>query len=206
MIKGTLMKDILITTLRNRATTRAEFRHAANRLASLLAHETAALLPHKPIDIMTPIAPFTGTALKNRVVLVPILRSGLALIPAFIDCFADAPIGCVGLKRDEKTAEPHQYYLNMPPIGEHDYVIILDPMIATGGSGSAAIKILKDRGVREDHIIFVAVIASQAGVDQLKKSFPAMTVTVATVDKELTPNHFITPGLGDFGDRYFGTL
>ena len=199
------MKDILLTQLRDRTTSRAEFRRAAQELASILAYETVAMLPHKSIDIMTPVAPFSGTALSDPVVLVPILRSGLTLVPAFVDYFPDAAIGCIGLKRDEKTGIAHQYYSNMPPIGKHDRVIVLDPMIATGGSGCDALEIIQDLGISEERIFFVAIIASQQGLDRIKTSFPRVTVIVPAVDRELTPNFFITPGLGDFGDRYFGT-
>lgn len=199
------MKDILLTTLRDRMTSRAAFRHAARDLSSILAYETAALLPRKTHDIMTPIAPFKGTVLNDPVVLVPILRSGLTLVPAFVDYFPDAAIGCVGLKRDEKTGIARQYYLNMPPIGKHDRVLVLDPMIATGGSGCDALKIIKDLGIAEERIFFVAIIASQKGIDTIKKSYPGVTVIVPAIDPELTPNFYITPGLGDFGDRYFGT-
>lgn len=200
------MKELLLTTLRNRNTTRVEFRHAANQLAHILASEMAAMLPREKFHINTPIAPFEGVKLAQPVILVPILRSGLALLPAFIEFFPDAAVGCIGLKRDEATAEPRKYYENMPPIGKHDRVIMLDPMIATGGSSIAAIKMVMEMGVQEERITFAAVIASEPGLKKVQAAFPKIKFLVPAVDKELTSHYFITPGLGDFGDRFFGTL
>jgi len=200
------MKELLLTILRDKKTSRAQFRHTTAQLAHVLAYEAAELLPHKEVNIETPISTYTGTKIAHSIVLIPILRSGLALLPGFLEFFIDAGVGCIGLKRDEETAKPRLYYCNLPPIGGKDNIIILDPMIATGGSGAAAIQILKDKGIKEENMLFMAVIASQAGVDHLKSQFPKLKVVVPAIDKTLNAQFFIEPGLGDFGDRYFGTI
>ncbi len=200
------MKQTLLTILRDKKTDIAKFRKTSQILAELLAGEVFNYLAKEKIKVETPIATTTGYRVKNHVVLIPILRSGLALLPAFVDFFQDATIGCIGLKRDEKTAIPHLYYKNLPKISKNDDVIILDPMIATGGSGSDAIKILKKEGIKEEKMIFAAVIASEQGIKSLKKNFPKMKIFCVQTDPKLNKNFFIVPGLGDFGDRFFGTL
>lgn len=200
------MKQTLITILRDKKTNIVEFRQTAEKIAQILASEVFDYLAKEKVKVETPIAPATGYKIKNNAVLIPILRSGLALLPPFIQFFEDATIGCVGLKRDEKTAIPHLYYKNLPKFSPKDDVIILDPMIATGGSGSDAIKILKKMGIKEEKMIFAAVIASNQGINLFKKNFPKMKIFCIQVDPKLNKNFYIVPGLGDFGDRFFGTL
>jgi uracil phosphoribosyltransferase len=200
------MKQTLLTILRDKKTDITKFRRTSGILAELLAGEVFTYLEKEKITVETPIATTTGYRVKNHAVLIPILRSGLALLPAFVDFFQDATIGCIGLKRDEKTAIPKLYYKNLPKISKNDDVIILDPMIATGGSGSDAIKILKKEGIKEEKMIFAAVISSTPGIKLLKKNFPKMKIFCVQTDPKLNKNFFIVPGLGDFGDRFFGTL
>lgn len=200
------MKELLLTKLRDKNTGMAEFRWTAQQLAHILASETASILPKVKLPITTPLGNFDGVTLRYSVVLVPILRSGLALLPSFIEFFPNATVGCIGLKRDEVTAEAHLYYKNLPPIGKEDRIIILDPMIATGGSGTAAIKILLEHNIEEERITYAAVIAAKEGLSKINKAFPKIKIIVPAVDEKLNTHEFIVPGLGDFGDRYFGTL
>lgn len=200
------MINLLLTTLRNKKTDIAQYRETAEKLALYLAGQTAKLLEKKEIKIETPIENTIGFTLKNDIVLVPILRSALALLPSFMKYYPYAKVGFVGLKRDEKTAIANLYYKNIPEIKKTDDIIILDPMIATGGSACDTIKIIKNMGIKEDKIIFVAVIGATDGINRVKKTFPKIKIICAQVDKKLNKNKYIIPGLGDFGDRYFGTL
>ncbi|MCK4265216.1 uracil phosphoribosyltransferase [Candidatus Babeliales bacterium] len=199
------MKDILLTILRNKDTARAEFRTAAYKLGSILAAETSQFLQKDSFSLKTPVDTANGVKLKNDCILVPILRSGILLMEPFMNYYQGAGVGFVGLRRDEETADPKLYYSNIPKVGSEDNVLVLDPMIATGGSGEAALKILLDTGIKEEKIVFVAVIAAQEGVDRIQKAFPKIKIYVAQIDPELNDKKFIVPGLGDFGDRYFGT-
>lgn len=200
------MKHILLSILRNKNTNISQYRDASEKLGLILAQETSQFLEKKEETIETPIAKATGIKFKNNIILIPILRSGLVLMNSFLKFYENADVGFVGMKRDEKTAIAKLYYKNLPKISPTDDVIVLDPMIATGGSGTAALEILKEEGIQEDKIIFVAVIASQEGLDCIKNKFPKIKLTVVQTDKELNEQKFIVPGLGDFGDRYFGTL
>ncbi|HBS47635.1 TPA: uracil phosphoribosyltransferase [Candidatus Dependentiae bacterium] len=199
------MKDLLISILRNKNTDTATFRKTTEKLASILAGEAAKHLEKKIVTIQTPISKAKGVEIKNDIVLIPILRSGVALMDTFIRFFEGAAVGFVGMKRDEKTAIPFLYYKNIPKISKTTNVIILDPMIATGGSALAALKILKNLGIKESQMLFVAVIASKEGLKAIAKEFPKLKIIVAQVDSKMTAKKFIDPGLGDFGDRYFVT-
>lgn len=139
------------------------------------------------------------------VTLIPILRSGLALLTAFLKAFPDATVGFVGMKRDEQTAMPMLYYKNIPVIQPNSQVIILDPMLATGGSATAVLKIITEMGVAQEQIIFVSIISAPEGIDKIKREFPEIKVIIGVQDQGLTKDKFIIPGLGDFGDRFFGT-
>lgn len=200
------MEKVLLTILRDKKTTMPEFRNAAEKLALILAGKVFDYLEKKRINVQTPIAKFYGYKIKNNIVLIPILRAALSLLPAFLKFFENAKVGFIGLKRDEKTAIAKLYYKNLPKISKNDDVMILDPMIATGGSGVDAIKILKKNRVREEKIIFVAVISAKPGVDNIRKKFPKIKIICVQEDKRLNDKKYIIPGLGDFGDRFFGTL
>lgn len=198
------MKQILLTILRNKNTTIDQFRNASDQLGIILAHEVANLLKKETFDIETPIKNCSGSKLKNDIVFVPILRSGMALLHPFFTFFPKSKVGFVGLQRDEKTAIASLYYEKIPPIKSSDDVIVLDPMVATGGSAIDAIKILLKK-TKEEKIVFAGIIGSKEGVDRLKKTFPKIKIVIAHIDKELNDKKFIVPGLGDFGDRFFGT-
>lgn len=184
-----MKKDALLSILRKRTGNSASFRSAADELATLLAKDVASA-------ISTP---------KPSIVLVPILRSGLALLPAFLHVFPDAKVGFVGLKRNEKTLKAKCYYQNFPKILKQNTFIVLDPMLATGGSAIDAVRLIVKAGVREERIIFIGVISAPEGIAQLRKHFPLVRIGVTVEDDGLDTHGFIVPGLGDFGDRYFGT-
>lgn len=201
-----LMKNALIASLRNKDTSQMEFRAACEKLAYLLAIEAAELMDQKSSLIQTPLAETTGTSIKDSVVLVPILRSGLALMPAFMKFYPLATVGIIGMRRDEVTAIAENYYCKLPKIGEQDNIVILEPMLATGGSLSIAIELLLEKNIAEEKIVVVNVIAAPEGYHYLNKKFPKVKFLIAQMDQHLNEKKFIVPGLGDFGDRYFGTL
>lgn len=198
------MKEILLSTLRNHSTSRSEFREAAERLTELLAMEASLLLEKEKISLQTPQGEANGIRFKNPQVLVPILRSGVAMLNGFLNFFDDARVGFVGMWRDETTKLPHKYYQKLPKITPNDEIMILDPMLATGGSATGVIDALKKAGANEEKMIFVGILAAPEGLKNIKTRFPALRIVVAHIDENLDPNKFIYPGLGDFGDRYFG--
>ena len=199
------MKEIFLTRLRDKHVSSADFRLYANKLAYILATEVAASLERRSVTVKTPLATAQGYEFAGSVVLVPILRSGIALLYPFLDFFTNARVGFVGLRRSEETAIAQQYYQKMPVVGSNDNVIILDPMIATGGSGSAAVRLLLSQGIAPQKLTFVSVIAAPEGLEVLQSVCPEMTIVGPFVDEGLNDQKFIIPGLGDFGDRYFGT-
>jgi uracil phosphoribosyltransferase len=199
------MKESLLTVLRDRTTTHGAFRKASNTLAEILAAECASMVAQEPVSVQTPIGPATGRRLEAQVVLIPILRAGLALLPAFLRLFEEAQTGFFGIRRDEETSLPCQYYENIPPLSAKHFLFVLDPMIATGGSSVLAIRQLIHKGASPARITLVGVIAATEGVHAVRSRFPEVRVHVVAEDKELNARKFIVPGLGDFGDRYFGT-
>lgn len=200
------MKDSLITILRDATTSLADFRHATHKLACILASEASAYLPYDPIDVHTPLAHTKGVTYGRQLILAPVLRSGLALLPTFLEFFDNARVGMIGAQRDEQTAIAHGYYCKLPKIQADDDVILLDPMIATGGSGAFSLKAVLDAGAREGRVIYVSVIAAPEGLSALHREFPEVRIITAQIDETLNDRKFILPGLGDFGDRFFGTL
>lgn len=197
------MKELLLTILRDKNTKTADFRKAADDLALILANETVKFLPKEKFAIQTPLTKTAGYKIKNDIILVPILRAGLALLPAFLKTFPESKVGFIGLKRDEKTFQSKLYYKNIPKISRNDSIIILDPMLATGGSLVEAIKILKDAGAKEEKMIYAGVVSAPEGVKNLKNNFPKIKTIIAAHDQKLNNQKYILPGLGDFGDRYF---
>ncbi|MBF8263834.1 MAG: upp [Parachlamydiales bacterium] len=200
------MKEIFLTTLRQSATPPTAFRQAAGELSRLLAAEASRLIPTQTIQIQTPLSKATGARLSHRVILTTILRSGLAMLPSFQELFPAAPIGFFGMRRDEKTAIPRLYYQNLPKITRDDWVFLLDPMLATGGSSFLALEILADAGASPSQCVLVSIVAAQPGVDVIRKKFPALKLVMGAIDPSLNDRKFIVPGLGDFGDRYFDTV
>lgn len=185
------MESSLLRTLRNRETATAEFRTAADALMPALFTELTDLFRRRNVD-------------PSSVVLVVILRSAMAMLHAAMHAFPSAPIAVAGLKRDEQTAVAHWYYENFPPITQQHIIVLLDPMLATGGSAEEAVLKLRACGADLQKIYFVGVIAAPEGVARLSRHIPKDNIVLAVVDEGLDAKKYIVPGLGDFGDRYFG--
>lgn len=192
-----------LTVLRDRTTPSNIFRGVLRRTASLLAYEVTRDLDLRRRMIRTPLERTTGFAVAKPVVLVPILRAGLGMVGGFVEVIPDARVGHIGLERNEETLRPVDYYFKVPRHLGKAMVFVLDPMLATGGSGSAAVQYLKDRGARA--IRFVSIVAAPQGIRTLRKDHPDITIYTCALDRTLNRNGYILPGLGDAGDRLFGT-
>lgn len=198
------MKKILISILRDQNTLMDAYRQAAEQLSNLLAIESSQFLPKQHFVIQTPLAQTDGVQFENNTVLIPVLRSGLVLLPPFLHYYPKARVGFIGARRDEKTAIAELYYLKLPPLSKDTNILLLDPMIATGGTASLAIKTLMDSGAEEKNITLVSFISSPEGKQRLKEEYPKVALLIAQMDEGLDSAKRIIPGLGDFGDRYFG--
>ncbi|HJS71998.1 MAG TPA: uracil phosphoribosyltransferase [Acidimicrobiia bacterium] len=193
----------LLTVLRDRETDPPEFRQIAERLGYLLVAEALSDMATETIEIETPLEATTGIRVRRPVVAVAVLRAGLGLLQSVLTLVPDAAIGFAGVQRDEETAQPMEYYTKFPQLSAAR-VLILEPMLATGGSLSWAIDKVKENGARD--IVAVCVVAAPPGVEAIAAKHPDVRVVAATLDRELNPNFYIAPGLGDMGDRLFGTL
>lgn len=193
-----------ITYLRDKETKEYQFRLALKRISFALAIEVGKFLELEERMVITPLEKTVGYRLKYQIILVPVLRSGLSMVDAFTEMIPDAKVGHIGLQRDEKTLEPIDYYYKTPKNLNTAKVLVLDPMLATGGSAKAAIDFLKKKGA--SNIFFVSLIAAPEGVKKLQTFHPDVEIFTASLDRELNENGFILPGLGDAGDRTFGTL
>ncbi len=197
---------VLMTQLRDLNSSTEKFREAANRLKELLVHRVVECLPTYPITIQTPLEAFQGEFLVGQVEFVSVMRSGDALLDTFSSHFPTAVISKILVQRDEETAEPEFKYMKLSPtISTCNTVIITEPMIATGGTLTMVIGLLKDKGVEEENIIVASLLAAPEGLAVLNTRFPKIKVVVTAIDEKLDENKFIVPGLGDFGNRYFGT-
>jgi len=199
------VKELFLTTLRDKTISRSEFRQNAYALSHIIAQESLTHVETEKTIVETPIATTTGIKIKPPIMLVPILRAGMVMLRPFLHYYEDAKIGVIGLKRDEKTAIAHLYYENIPPSTSYDTVIILDPMISTGGTGIKTIEILLSKNILEEKIIFASIICSPEGIKAMTDKFPKIKILQAGIDEKLNKDKFIVPGLGDFGDRYYGT-
>jgi uracil phosphoribosyltransferase len=193
-----------ITYLRNKETKEYQFRLALRRIAYSLVSEISKKFELEEIEVETPLETTKGYKITKQIVLVPVLRAGLSLVNSFIDMIPDAKVGHIGLQRDEETLQPVDYYYKTPRDLNQSKVIVLDPMLATGGSASAALSFLKERGAND--LIFCCLISAPEGVKKLSKDHPEVPIYTAAYDRELNENGFILPGLGDAGDRTYGTL
>jgi uracil phosphoribosyltransferase len=191
----------MLTALRDRSTPPPLFRLIAKRLALVLCVEATRNVPSVEVKVETPLAASEGVRLGG-LVAVPILRAGLGMLEAVTELFPEVTVGYIGLERDHATFEPHPYYSKLPPL-EGRFVLLLDPMLATGGSASAACGALERAGA--GHVTLLSVVAAPEGVDRLAADHPTVDVVTASVDEGLNANAYIVPGLGDFGDRLFGT-
>ncbi len=192
-----------VTILRNRHTPHGVFRKTISNAAAILAYEAMRDLEMREVDVDTPLEAARGFELALEVCVVPILRAGLGLVDGFVRFVPEARIGHLGMKRDEETLLPIDYYRSIPAGIENAIVFVVDPMLATGGSANRAISDLKEEGARL--FKFVCLVAAPEGVRALTRHHPDVPIITATLDRELDDNAFIRPGLGDAGDRIFGT-
>lgn len=193
-----------LTLLRDKNTDVKDFRNLLYEIATLIAYETTKTLPTKAAEVETPLCKTNGALLEKQPVLVPILRAGLGMVEPFLKVIPAAKVGHIGLARNHETHLPEEYYCKLPDDIAEREVIVLDPMLATGGSGSAAIGFIKKRGAK--NIRFACIIAAPEGVEVIKKDHPDVEIFVGVLDECLNENAYIVPGLGDAGDRLFGTL
>lgn len=196
----------LLSILRDKNSDQATFRNAAKNLSQLLAYRTFEHISMKRIKIDTTLVQTEGVTLAKRVVIIPILRSGITMLEPFLSVFTHALVGVVGLRRNEATAQAYWYYHNIPPLHHDDQIIIIDPMIATGGTGYETLTMLEKLEANLSDAIYVSIISSPEGLSRLNQHFPTVTIITAACDSHLNDKKFIVPGLGDYGDRYFGTV
>src|SRR5918994_766003 len=190
--------------LRDARTEPPAFRRAANRISVLLAAEALRDVPAAPATVITPIGPAEGRVVRTDVVVVPVLRAGLGMLDAVLELLPAARVGHIGLQRDEATAIASRYYSKLPSGLGNSYVLMIDPMLATGGSAVAAIDLIKSAGAAT--IRMICIVAAPDGVRLVEERHPDVAVYTPVVDRELNPHKFIVPGLGDFGDRLYGTV
>jgi len=191
----------LLAQLRAEDTPPPVFRTLAKRLALALALEAIRDVPTTQIAVRTPLEETTGRVLGD-LVAVPILRAGLGMLEAVTELFPEVAVGYIGLERDEASLQPQSYYRKLPPVGGR-HVLVLDPMLATGGSGSAATSAVKEGGPAS--IRFVCVVSAPEGLERMQQDHPDVPIFTAAIDRQLNEHGYILPGLGDFGDRLFGT-
>lgn len=193
-----------ISRLRDEATDVTTFRRLVYELSILLAVECTRDLPVIEQVVQTPLTLAKGSRLVANPVLVPVLRAGLGMVDGMLQVIPEAEIGHIGMYRDHETLQPVEYYINTPAGLSGRRVIVLDPMLATGGSAAAAVEAIKQRGA--DHVSLAAIIAAPEGVAKMQRLHPDVTIYAISVDERLDENGYILPGLGDAGDRIFGTL
>jgi len=193
-----------ITVLRDVNTEPEKFRAAVKRISNILAVEISKDLHLNEFEVETPLERTTGFKLSHEIVLVPVLRAGLGMVSGFLEIIPDAKVGHIGLQRDETTLKPIEYYYKTPKNIDVAKVLLIDPMLATGGSGVEAINYLKRRGVK--NLIFACLVAAPEGIMKLQSMHPDIQIFGAALDRELNDKGYILPGLGDAGDRTFGTL
>jgi uracil phosphoribosyltransferase len=193
-----------ITLLRSVETSKKVFRELVEEISMLMAYEVTRSLEEEAVEVETPLEKTTGSRITGKkLVIVPVLRAGLGMVEGMLRLIPTARVGHVGLRRDEESLEPVEYYFNVPTEPDARRLIVVDPMLATGGSASAAISGLKRRGARR--ISFMCVVAAPEGVRTLGEAHPDVPVFAAVLDRELNGAGYILPGLGDAGDRLFGT-
>jgi uracil phosphoribosyltransferase len=202
LVHHPIVQDAL-TSLRDRATTPSHFRRLTHRLSLIVAVEATRKLPMTLARVETPLETAQGEVLGGDVVVVPVLRAGLGMVEAVLDLIPHARVGHVGLQRDERTALASRYYAKLPEKVSGSTALIVDPMLATGGSALEAIDILRQAGAAD--IRLLAIVAAPEGIAAVEARHPSLPIFTAAVDRELDPRKFILPGLGDFGDRLYGT-
>jgi uracil phosphoribosyltransferase len=198
-----LVHDALVT-LRDKTTTPEHFRRAATRISVLLIAEALRDLTSQQVTVETPLGPATGRRAGSDVVVVPVLRAGLGMLDAVLELVPSARVGHIGLQRDEMTAIASQYYSKLPSRLDRSYVLMIDPMLATGGSAVAALDLLQKSGAQV--IRMICIVAAPEGVALVEQHHPGVAIYTPVVDEQLNDHKYIVPGLGDFGDRLYGTI
>ena len=193
-----------MTLLRDIETKPKLFRELVSEISRFIAFEALRDLPLKDVEVTTPITKTTGQKVTGHTVIVPILRAGMGMLEGVLDMVPYATVGVLGMQRNEETAEPIPYYAKLPQAFDDSYVIVVDPMLATGGSGSDALTTLKKAGFRK--LVFLCIVSCPEGLEKMQKEHPDVPIYTAVVDDHLNDHHYIVPGLGDAGDRLFGTL
>ncbi|MDD8048632.1 MAG: uracil phosphoribosyltransferase [Thomasclavelia sp.] len=192
-----------LTIMRDKNTSTYIFKQNLDEIAKLMAYEVTRNVPLRDVEIETPITKTVGKEMDKHIILVPILRAGIGLVDGFRDIIPTAKIGHIGMYRDEETLIPHEYYARFPKGIEDSLVIVVDPMLATGGSAAMAIQNIKNRGAKD--IMLVCLVGAPEGVKYLQEAHPDVDITLAALDDKLNEKGYIVPGLGDAGDRLFGT-
>ncbi len=192
-----------LTQMRKETTSTKDFRENLDEIAELMAYEVCRDLPVKPVDITTPVAQTVGFELAKDVVIVPILRAGIGLLDGIRRLVPTAKVGFIGMYRNEETLEPVEYFAKFPEKLEDAIVMIVDPMLATGGSACDAIEAVKKRGAKQ--IKLVCLVGAPEGVKAVQSKYPDVDLYLAALDDHLNEKGYIVPGLGDAGDRIFGT-
>ncbi len=193
-----------ITMMRDKNTNTKDFRELAEEITMLMAYEVTRDLPLEDIEIETPICKTIAKTIAGRSIgVVPILRAGLGMVEGIVKLVPNAKVGHIGLYRDPETHEPVEYYCKLPIDSENRTILVVDPMLATGGSAVAAIQFIKDRGCKD--IKLMNLIAAPEGVKRVQEAHPDVDIFVASLDEKLNDHAYIVPGLGDAGDRLFGT-
>jgi len=195
-----------LSKLRQTSTSAKEFREGIHQISLVLGIEATRNLEEETFSGQTPVGPFTGSTIKPRVCLTPILRAGLGMTDALLDIFPNAPVYHLGLFREKVTLQPVEYYSKLPPSPRVDQVLLLDPLIATGGTACAALAMIEDWGIPVSQVKLLCVLGSEDGLKNVQSQYPALEIWAAGVDPLLTPEGLISPGLGDTGDRLFNTL
>ena len=203
LVDHPLVHDAL-ATLRDVRTPPERFRRAATRISVLLAAQALCDVPTSDVTVETPLGPAPGRRVAPDVVVVPVLRAGLGMLDAVLELVQGARVGHIGLQRDEMTAVASQYYSKLPAQLHASFVLIIDPMLATGGSAVAALDLLQRAGAKV--VRMICIVAAPEGVALVERHHPDVAIYTPVVDRELNTQKYIVPGLGDFGDRLYGTV
>jgi uracil phosphoribosyltransferase len=203
LVDHPLVHDALVS-LRDKRTTPEHFRRAATRISVLLAAEALNDVGTTDVSVETPLGPADGRKIAGDIVVVPVLRAGLGMLDAVLELVPDARVGHIGLQRDEMTAVASQYYSKLPPRLDSSFVLMIDPMLATGGSAVAALDLLAQAGAST--IRMICIVAAPEGVALVERYHPHVIIYAPVVDRSLNAHKYIVPGLGDFGDRLYGTV
>ena len=192
-----------LTRLRDKRTQPQEFRRLLDEIASLMLYEATRSFATRPVSVQTPLAPARGFRIKRDVVLVPVLRAGLGMLDSILQLIPNARVGFIGLKREETTLRAQFYHKSLPKNLSRFEIILIDPMLATGGSAVAALDLLAEQGAKR--VRLVNLVAAPEGIRRVRKNYPRLPIFTAAIDRRLNHKGYILPGLGDVGDRLFGT-